>query len=63
MVGKTVFELWLFGGHSNLGASCGLAFADSGNAWAYADARYSARLAYYGSINKVSSTQFNALAS
>ena len=56
-------QLWLFGGSSGNGASCGLASAHSYNAWAAAYANSSARLAYYGSINKVSSTQFKALAS
>ena len=44
MVGKTVFELWLFGGNSNNGANCGLAYANSNNAWANANSNYSARL-------------------
>lgn len=56
-------QLWLFGGNSSNGASCGLAFAASSLAWASASSSFSARLAYYGSINKVSSTQFKALAS
>ena len=56
-------QLWLFGGGSYDGASCGLAVASSDYAWAYAGSGLSARLAYYGSLNKVSSTQFKALAS
>lgn len=44
MVGKTVFELWLFGGNSNNGANCGLAYANSNNAWSNANANISARL-------------------
>ena len=56
-------QLWLFGGASVSGAYCGLASAASSFAWAYADSYISARLAYYGSLNKVSSTQFKALAS
>lgn len=56
-------QLWLFGGYSDAGARCGLACAYSHGAWTYSDADSSARLAYYGSINKVSSTQFKALAS
>ena len=56
-------QLWLFGGRSDYGAMCGLASAFADVAWADAFAGYSARLAYYGSINKVSSTQFKALAS
>ena len=56
-------QLWLFGGGSDNGAACGLAYAHSDGAWANAHASFSARLAYYGSLNKVSSTQFKALAS
>lgn len=56
-------QLWLFGGLSLSGARCGLASASSNYAWAYAASDISARLAYYGSLNKVSSTQFKALAS
>ena len=55
-------QLWLFGGSSFSGANCGLAYATSNSAWALADSYISARLAYYGSINKVSATQFKALA-
>lgn len=55
-------QLWLFGGYSRDGASCGLACARSSSTWAYSGLSYSARLAYYGSLNKVSATQFKALA-
>ena len=55
-------QLWLFGGYSAYGANCGLAYANSYYAWADAYSSISARLAYYGSINKVSATQFKALA-
>lgn len=55
-------QLWLFGGNSYSGSNCGLAYADSYNAWTYSYANDSARLAYYGSLNKVSATQFKALA-
>ena len=55
-------QLWLFGGDSYYGARCGLADASSYHAWADALSDFSARLAYYGSINKVSATQFKALA-
>lgn len=54
-------QLWFFGGYSNLGENCGLAYADSYAAWSGSNARSTARLAYYGSLNKVSSTQFKAL--
>ena len=39
-------QLWLGGGDSNDGATCGLACAYSSNAWSKADARISARLAH-----------------
>lgn len=55
-------QLWLFGGASNYASNCGLAYAHSHPAWATSAAYYSARLAYYGSLNKVSATQFKALA-
>lgn len=38
-------KLWLFGGNSNLGANCGLAYAGSGHAWSHSNAGISARLA------------------
>lgn len=39
-------QLWLGGVSSYNGAACGLAFANSTNAWSYADAYLSARLAH-----------------
>lgn len=56
-------QLWLFGGPSTDGAYCGLASSSSNYTWTSANSTLSARLAYYGSLNKVSSTQFKALAS
>ena len=53
MVGKTVFELWLFGGNSNNGANCGLAYANSNNAWANANSNISARLTTLNGSNAV----------
>ena len=55
-------QLWLFGGASYNGSNCGLACSYSNPAWTSSYAGYSARLAYYGSLNKVSSSQFKALA-
>ena len=55
-------QLWLFGGYSLNGSGCGLAASYSNAAWADSNANYSARLAYYGSLNKVSATRFKALA-
>ena len=54
-------QLWLFGGSSGDGSNCGLAAAASNVAWSYSGADSSARLAYYGSLNKVSATQFKEL--
>lgn len=39
-------QLWLGGGFSSSGALCGLAFACSHNAWSFAAAAFSARLAH-----------------
>ena len=56
-------QLWLFGGASYYGANCGLASAASSDAWSNLYAAFSARLAYYGDINKVSSARLAELAS
>lgn len=56
-------QLWLFGGTSSNASGCGLASAHSYVAWTHSNAAYSARLAYYGSLNKVSATRFKQLAS
>lgn len=55
-------QLWLFGGASADGTRCGLAAEDSGYAWARSHPLFSARLAYYGDINKVSSARLAELA-
>ena len=39
-------QLWIGGGNSNNGAKCGLASAHSNNAWSFASASISARLAH-----------------
>lgn len=44
MVGRKILELWLFGGNSNNGSDCGLAYANSNNGWTNSNANYSARL-------------------
>lgn len=53
MVGKTVFELWLFGGNSNSASACGLAYASSNNAWTNSNSNYSARLTTLNGSNVV----------
>ena len=55
-------QLWLFGGPSASGAKCGLASASSYSAWSTSYSYLSARLAYYGDINKVSSARLAELA-
>ena len=55
-------KLWRFGGASYDGSRCGLASASSASAWSAALANISARLAYYGDINKVSSARLAELA-
>lgn len=55
-------QLWLFGGSSQNGAYCGLASAYSVDEWSNSNATFSARLAYYGDINKVSSARLAELA-
>ena len=42
---KKEHKLWLFGGLSGYGANCGLASADSADAWSDSDSGVSARLA------------------
>lgn len=56
-------QILLFGGSSRHDSGCGLASASSYDVWAYSDSTFSARLAFYGNLNKVSATQFKALAS
>jgi len=48
MVGITVVKLWLFGGNSNNGSNCGLAYANSNNVWSNSNANISARLTIVG---------------
>ena len=55
-------QLWLFGGRSDYGSSCGLAFAFSDNVWSDSFSYISARLAYYGDVREVSSTRLAELA-
>ena len=55
-------QLWRFSGISDAGSACGLAFAASSAAWSSSSSGLSARLAYYGDINKVSSARLAELA-
>ena len=55
-------QLWLFGGYSNNGSICGLAGANSSNAWSGSNSYFSARLAFYGDVTEVSPQRFRELA-
>ena len=54
-------QLWIGGGFSHSGASCGLAFAASGFAWSSATASISARLDFHGDIQEVTSAELKRL--
>lgn len=56
-------KLWRFGGASGIGSKCGLTAAYSHDAWSDTSSNFSARLAYYGDINKVSSARLAELSS
>lgn len=56
-------QLWLFGGLAAGGANCGLACAYSDYVWSGAASSFSARLAYQGPLNKMTSARFKQLAS
>lgn len=50
-------QLWLWGGNSSHGASCGLASAYSSYAWTYSLSHLGARLAFFGKPVEVSGKQ------
>lgn len=54
-------QIWMFGGSSGLGSTCGLAAQRSSNAWSDSYSSFSARLAYYGDISKVSAARLAEL--
>lgn len=56
-------QLWLFGGRSSHASGCGLAFAYSADAWPTSHVYFSSRLAYYGPLNRVTTSRFKQLAS
>lgn len=57
---STTGQLVLFGGSAFNGSRCGLAYADSVNAWSYADANIGSRLAFYGAGQEVSGAELVA---
>lgn len=56
-------QMWLFGGNSYNGSVCGLAISASDDAWTAMTTGYSSRLAYYGPLNRVTTSRFKQLAS
>lgn len=54
-------QLWLVGGYSYGGATCGLACARSNYAWTYSIAYCSARLDFHGAIAEVTSSQLKSI--
>ena len=55
-------QIWMFSGGSSIGSHCGLASTRCKSAQAEPSVYVSARLAYYGDINKVSSARLAELA-
>ena len=53
-------QLVLWGGDASNGAYCGLAYADSRNAWSYSSASLGSRLAYFGNLTFVSGASLMA---
>lgn len=56
-------QLWLCSGNSFGGADCGLVCAASSYVWSHTSSGFSARLAYQGPLNKMTSARFKQLAS
>ena len=57
---NTTGQLVLWGGKSNYGAYCGLAFADSRDDWSDSNASVGSRLAYFGNLTFVSGASLMA---
>lgn len=57
---NTTGQLVLWGGYANNGAACGLASANSDNAWSYSSATVGSRLAYFGDLTFVSGASLMA---
>lgn len=56
-------QLWMFGSNSYGGSDCGLAAAAASYSWTHSSSAFSSRLAYYGPLNKVTTSRFKQLAS
>ncbi|MGN1229912.1 MAG: hypothetical protein ACI4T5_09730 [Prevotella sp.] len=55
-------QLWLFGGHSVDDSKCGLAYSRSLDGWSDSFPAFSARLAYYGTVKRVTPTELAKIA-
>lgn len=53
-------QLVFWGGHASLGACCGLASADSYDAWSHTYADVGSRLAYYGNLTFITGAELMA---
>ena len=60
---KDTGQQWVFGADSKNGPNCGLAATYSGDAWLLQGENCSSRLAYYGPLNRVTTSRFKQLAS
>lgn len=56
-------QIWLFGGPSGYTNNCGLACMYATGVWSAAPTSASSRLAYYGPLNRVTTSRFKQLAS
>lgn len=56
-------KLSSFGGYSSSGSSSGLNYVNISFAWSLSNPNYSSRLAYYGPLNRVTTSRFKQLAS
>lgn len=56
-------QLWMFGAYPPSGSDCGLAYSRSDFPWTNSTLGCSSRLAYYGPLNRVTTSRFKQLAS
>ncbi len=57
---NTTGQVLLWGGSANYGSRCGLAYANSDNAWSNSNAHIGSRLAYYGKLTFMSGKELMA---
>lgn len=54
VAGGKVGKVWIWGGNSNNGSSCGLGCSNSNNAWSNSNSNISARITTFGSATTLS---------